>query len=79
MTEDGLGACAAALGVEIAILAGSATGADLPGSPAQGEALDGGPPTAERYRVEVHDWSGPPALPVALALTFYGGVGVAGT
>lgn len=44
-----------------------------------GETLEGGPLVAGRYRVEAHDWSGPPGLQVALTLTFYNGAGVAGT
>jgi hypothetical protein len=44
-----------------------------------GETLEGGPLSAGRYRIEVHDWSGPPGLQVGLALTFYNGAGVPGS
>ena len=44
-----------------------------------GETLVGGPLGAGRYRVEVHNWAGPPALEVQLQLTFYNGAGEPGT
>ena len=44
-----------------------------------GETLDAGPLVAGRYRVEAHNWAGPPGLQVTLVLTFYNGAGVAGS
>jgi hypothetical protein len=43
-----------------------------------GEILEGGPLLAGRYRIEAHNWAGPP-VQVTLKLTFFNGAGEAGT
>ena len=42
------------------------------------EVLEAGPLSEGRWRVEVHNWAGPPALSVALRLTFFNGAGEPG-